>query len=137
MDAPKSLPSLGDLKLKVRKIEVPKVKDTPARDPIDIEQRQKCFEFLNGPDGSFSIPTLQELGQTPLSASEQSPHRGGEKKALEVLEKYFEDKVRVAKFEKPNTSPAAFKPASTTVLSPHLKVCLIAFDSDHEILFIY
>ena len=50
----------------------------------------------------------------------QSPHKGGEDIALKGLDDYFNN-FNVAAFEKPNSSPAQFEPASTTILSPHLK----------------
>ena len=40
---------------------------------------------------------------------------------MRILTNYLKDKKKVAEFEKPKTSPCAFNPASTTVLSPYLK----------------
>lgn len=90
-------------------------------DPVDDAKRMRCYTALSGPLNNFDVPTLEEMGFAPLDPKESSPHRGGETIALKVLEVYFKDKKKVAKFEKPNTSPAAFDPADTTVLSPHLK----------------
>ncbi|KAI9189095.1 hypothetical protein H9P43_000523 [Blastocladiella emersonii ATCC 22665] len=87
------------------------------------------FAALAGPEGDFSVPrvdaaaqTVPELGFTaPVPAEEQSPHRGGETEALRRLDAYMSDPGRVARFEKPKTSPAAFPPnADTTVLSPYV-----------------
>lgn len=81
---------------------------------------EKEFALVSGPKHDFSVPTLSELGfQEPL---QPSPFLGGEDEAKLVMEAYFKDKKKTAQFEKPKTSPAAFEPASTTVLSPHLKV---------------
>ncbi|KAJ3174829.1 hypothetical protein HK101_010815 [Irineochytrium annulatum] len=91
------------------------------RDHIDTTQRRAMFAALAGPRNDYSVPDITEFGFTPPAPSESSPHHGGETRALSTLHKYVADKKRVAKFEKPKTSPAAFQPASTTVLSPHLK----------------
>ncbi|CAH7689313.1 FAD binding domain of DNA photolyase-domain-containing protein [Phakopsora pachyrhizi] len=73
--------------------------------------------FLAGPNGNFDVPTMEEMGMDRAT----STHRGGETLALKILENYLKDKQRTITFEKPKTSPAEFNPASTTVLSPHLK----------------
>ncbi|TPX33888.1 hypothetical protein SmJEL517_g03337 [Synchytrium microbalum] len=103
--------------LPVHKSELP-----PTRDTTDIEAQKKLFASLAGPNGNFDVPTLEELGLVEPPVGERSPHRGGESVALKLLDAFIAQKKRVAKFEKPKTSPAAFYPnADTTVLSPHLK----------------
>ncbi|CCU75653.1 Putative Cryptochrome protein [Blumeria hordei DH14] len=80
------------------------------------ESDEYSFKNIAGPLGDFSVPTLEELG-LPMATS---PHQGGEKIALEMLEKIIADEKYTATFEKPNTSPTAFEPQSTTLLSSHL-----------------
>ncbi|KAJ3089002.1 hypothetical protein HK102_007420 [Quaeritorhiza haematococci] len=122
--APASMPPLGDVTLPPPIPDHPK--DSPekpqrSRDPVDIAKRNEMFARLVGPNSNFDVPEITEFGFQELSPEEQSPHKGGETNALKVLEEYFKNKKKVATFEKPKTSPAAFKPADTTVLSPHLK----------------
>lgn len=78
----------------------------------------KQYGQLMGPKGDFGVPTLEEIGISPSQV--EGPHRGGESVALKVLSGYIKDEEYVGTFEKPNTSPAAFEPQSTTLLSPHL-----------------
>ncbi len=66
------------------------------------------------------VPTVKDLKDK--DPEYVSPHKGGETFALKRLLEYLSDKKKTALFEKPKTSPAAFNPASTTVLSPYLKV---------------
>ncbi|KAI8843621.1 FAD binding domain of DNA photolyase-domain-containing protein [Chytridium lagenaria] len=91
------------------------------RDPINVEQREVMFKRMAGPNGNFDVPKIIEFGFQTLPIEDQSPHRGGETEALKRLTAYMAQKDKVAKFEKPKTSPAAFNPADTTVLSPYLK----------------
>ncbi|KAK4697298.1 cryptochrome, partial [Phenoliferia sp. Uapishka_3] len=79
-------------------------------------ERDQSYESFAGPLGNFAVPTMEELGMVATSNI-----RGGEKKGLAIFEKFLEDEKRVAMFQKPLTSPAAFEPPSTTQLSPHLK----------------
>lgn len=81
------------------------------------EAAEMIYETLSGPHGTFSVPTLAELGLKPATTS----HRGGETKGLGQLAKFLSDKQQVLSFQKPNTNPGAFDPPETTVLSPHLK----------------
>ncbi|KAJ5387640.1 hypothetical protein N7509_010181 [Penicillium cosmopolitanum] len=78
----------------------------------------KQYAGIMGPENDFGVPTLEEIGIDP--ADVQTPHRGGETVALELLGGYIADEEYIGRFEKPNTSPAAFEPQSTTLLSPHL-----------------
>jgi cryptochrome len=120
LEEPTKLPKIGpliDLDIK------PSVSDYGPQltsDRVDTQKRMEFFKFYSGPNHDFSIPDITELGYENLSKEDQSPHKGGETNALKLLNDYFE-KFDVAGFEKPNTSPAKFNPASTTVLSPHLK----------------
>ncbi|KAG9408152.1 (6-4)DNA photolyase [Aphanomyces cochlioides] len=67
---------------------------------------------------SQSIPTIQSLGFD--CQLDPIPLVGGETSALERMEKALEDEKWVRDFQKPQTSPLAIAPASTTCLSPYL-----------------
>jgi cryptochrome len=54
---------------------------------------------------------MEELGMEATSEI-----RGGERRALQRFEEYMADNEWVAKFKKPQTSPAAFEPPSSEVL---------------------
>lgn len=82
------------------------------------DHEESIYDTIAGPDGAFSVPTFKELGLQEST----SPHRGGETRALAVLDDWLQNKKKeILAFEKPKTSPAAFMPPQTTVLSPHLK----------------
>jgi cryptochrome len=85
-------------------------------DGVDGETQYSCG--LMGPGRDFGVPTLQELGID--AASVTTPHRGGETAALELLARHVAHEEYIATFEKPATTPTAFDPPATTVLSPHL-----------------
>jgi cryptochrome len=76
----------------------------------------KSYTQISGPNGDFSAPTLEELGIQPAT----TPHKGGESIALITLDEIIKNEKYTATFEKPKTSPAAFEPQSTTLLSAHL-----------------
>jgi len=50
----------------------------------------------------------------------QKSFKGGESEALKRMEKYMQNKHKVAEFRKPMTNPTALTP-DTTALSPYLK----------------
>ncbi|KAM0752989.1 hypothetical protein T439DRAFT_187143 [Meredithblackwellia eburnea MCA 4105] len=79
-------------------------------------ERDHSYSSFAGPAGDFAVPTMDELGMVATSTI-----RGGETRALEVFERFMEDERRVSNFKKPETSPAAWEPADTTILSPHMK----------------
>ncbi|KAH7915052.1 FAD binding domain of DNA photolyase-domain-containing protein [Hygrophoropsis aurantiaca] len=114
---PDKLPSPGDMPLAGFSRE-----DHPVMTGVDLNEAYRvsattCFDTMAGPDGNFSIPTMEELGFPPATTS----IHGGETEALKRLEAYCADKARVVKFAKPKTSPAEFDPPATTQLSPYLK----------------
>ncbi|KAJ6135226.1 hypothetical protein N7512_000386 [Penicillium capsulatum] len=76
------------------------------------------YTQIMGPKDDFGVPTLDEIGIEASKAT--SPHRGGETEALKLLDGHIKNEEYIGRFEKPNTSPAAFEPQSTTLLSPHL-----------------
>jgi cryptochrome len=113
LPAPDRLPDPGELPVDFDQ-ETP---DT-AHD-FNAEQRTKpdaTYSKIAGPEGDFAIETMEELG----FASATTPHRGGETIALKMLDDIIADRKYTATFEKPKSSPAAFEPQSTTLLSPHL-----------------
>ncbi|KAI9804859.1 MAG: hypothetical protein M1825_001228 [Sarcosagium campestre] len=112
--APKSLPNPGDTKLDFEH-------DAPSSSPdLNAPHRKgnkdNSYSSLAGPNGDFSVPTLEELG-IPTATT---PHKGGETIALKMLQEIINDTTYTATFQKPNTAPTAFSPQSTTLLSPHL-----------------
>ncbi|OTA81749.1 hypothetical protein M434DRAFT_401275 [Hypoxylon sp. CO27-5] len=112
--APKYLPDPGDMPIEFKQDKPDTEPDLngPYRDEID-----KTYSHIAGPKGDFAIANLEELG---FSEPGTTPHRGGETIALEKLEEIFSDEEYAATFQKPKTSPAAFEPQSTTLLSPML-----------------
>lgn len=80
--------------------------------------KDKQYIDIMGPNQDFGVPTLKEIGINPSDI--ETPHRGGESVALDLLNGYIQNEEYIGLFEKPNTSPAAFEPQSTTLLSPHL-----------------
>ncbi|KAJ6161087.1 hypothetical protein N7470_004483 [Penicillium chermesinum] len=92
-----------------------------ARPDFNAEYRSskdEQYSQIMGPKNDFGVPTLKEIGIAEEKIT--SPHRGGERQALEQLRRCIEDDEYVGRFQKPNTSPADFEPQSTTLLSPHL-----------------
>lgn len=120
IDAPASIPDPGEVPLKG--LADAKHHEQPSANPdFNAEARTRgdnSYAALAGPNGDFAPPTLEELGFPPAT----SPHRGGETFALARLDEVMAaDKGRyAATFRKPQTSPAAFAPQSTTLLSPFL-----------------
>lgn len=94
------------------------IQSSPDLDSPYRTQRETVYDTILGPNDDFSIPTLEELGIPKESAT--TPHHGGETIALQTLANFLADKRRTAQFSKPLTSPGAFLPPSTTLLSPHL-----------------
>ncbi|TID24446.1 Cryptochrome/photolyase FAD-binding domain-containing protein [Venturia nashicola] len=111
--APKTVPDPGDLSLSFTH-ELPET--SPDYNAAHRDADEKSYSQIAGPDNDFSVPTCEELGiKTPTTS-----YKGGESIALKALEKIITDEKYTATFEKPKSSPAAFEPQSTTLLSPHL-----------------
>ncbi|KAI1769211.1 Cryptochrome/photolyase FAD-binding domain-containing protein [Hypoxylon sp. FL1150] len=113
--APTYLPDPGDMPVDF-------TQDKPETEP-DLNapyrgRNDETYTKIAGPNGDFAIATLQELGFS--DAEPTTPHRGGEILALKMLEEIFSDEEYAATFQKPKTSPAAFEPQSTTLMSPFL-----------------
>ncbi|GKZ82040.1 cryptochrome-2 [Aspergillus niger] len=122
VDAPETIPDpLGEEKM--RDISGLEHEVPDQEDDINAAHRTKHndnqYKNITGPKGDFSVPTLDELSIDLSQAT--SPHHGGESIALEMLRTYLQQNEDfIATFEKPKTSPAAFHPQATTLLSPHL-----------------
>lgn len=71
-------------------------------------ERDHSYNTFAGPNGDFGVPTMEEIGMVATGKI-----RGGETRGLAVFEEFMKDKHRVATFEKPKTSPAAFEPPSS------------------------
>ncbi|GJC95048.1 DNA photolyase [Colletotrichum higginsianum] len=108
--APERLPDPGEMPVDFEPTPPETVPD------FNAEQRTRGMRQDRGSRGDFAIETMEELGFPPAS----TPHRGGETRALAMLEAMAADEKYTATFEKPKTSPAAFEPQSTTFLSPFL-----------------
>jgi cryptochrome len=117
LPTPSSIPDPGPTSLTMNRLNHP-VKSSPDLDSTYRITKDTLYDTISGPKGDFSIPTLEELGIPPDSAT--TPHRGGETQALLNLSTFLSDAQRTAQFSKPNTSPGTFLPPSTTLLSPHL-----------------
>ena len=91
-----------------------KIKALPSPDPSH-------FPSLPVISVSHEIPTLEEMGYSDSDVNFSRALHGGETIALETMEEYLKDHKKVVSFEKPQTSPAEWLPASTTCLSPYLK----------------
>ncbi|EHA56224.1 hypothetical protein MCOR07_003229 [Pyricularia oryzae] len=110
--APKALPDPGEMPLDFN-LDLPDVgQDYNAK--WRSEGKEKAYGAIAGPNGDFAIETLEELGYPPAT----TPYKGGESLALRELDAIIENQVYTATFRKPQTSPAAFEPQSTTLLSP-------------------
>jgi deoxyribodipyrimidine photolyase len=65
------------------------------------------------------IPSIKDMPKYK-DYKVQTYFKGGETNGLEIMEKYMQDKQRVASFRKPMTIPTSLKP-DTTALSPYIK----------------
>ncbi len=109
---PKSLPDPGDTSLD---FEHTQPSSKPDFNDIQRDEKETSYIHLAGPTGDFAVPTHSELGLKPATTQ----HRGGETLALRALDDIISNTTYTATFSKPDTAPTAFKPQSTTLLSPH------------------
>lgn len=111
--APTSLPDPGETPVDFEP-------DEPDRSlDINADYRKntdETYSTIAGPKSDFAPETLEELGFPPAT----TPHRGGETIALKMLSEIIANKQYTATFSKPKTSPAAFEPQATTLLSPSM-----------------
>ncbi|KAI1106869.1 Cryptochrome/photolyase FAD-binding domain-containing protein [Jackrogersella minutella] len=112
--APGHLPDPGDMPTN---FEQEKPETEPDLNASYRGKNDRTYSSIAGPKGDFAIATLEELG---FSVPATTPHRGGETIALKQLQEIFSNEEYAATFQKPKTSPAAFEPQSTTLLSPML-----------------
>lgn len=105
-------------KMSLENVEYDGMPSKPDLNAAHRTAKDRQYTRLMGPKGDFGVPTLEEIGMPESQVS--GPHRGGESVALKVLGEYIKDEEYIGTFEKPSTSPAAFEPQSTTLLSPHL-----------------
>ncbi|KAK2763235.1 hypothetical protein FQN54_009871 [Arachnomyces sp. PD_36] len=119
LSVPESIPDPWDEnQMDIRDLEQSATNPPDDLNVIHRTVENKQYEKLMGPDDSFRVPTMEEMGINTKQAT--SPHKGGESEALKILEGYIKDDEYIGKFDKPSTSPAEFEPQSTTLLSPHL-----------------
>ncbi|KAL7951247.1 putative photolyase class 1 [Trichoderma barbatum] len=109
--APGSLPDPGDMPVDFEQ-NPPETK--PDMNKSYRSEEDTTYSHIAGPNGDFAIETLEELGFPPATTS----HRGGESRALKVLDDLIKNPKYTATFRKPKTSPAQFDPQATTLLSP-------------------
>ena len=128
LPAPEGLPDPGDTPLDFDlELDLAQAPNSDAaNDEVDVnaahrtEGADTSHAHLAGPGGDFGVPTLAELGFAAGAAT--TPHRGGETRVLARLDEVVtrDDEAYAATFRKPRTSPAAFDPPATTLLSPAL-----------------
>ncbi|KAI1814818.1 Cryptochrome/photolyase FAD-binding domain-containing protein [Poronia punctata] len=111
--APTYMPDPGEVPFDLDRCDVPGSIDLNGPHRIKSEA---AYSSIAGPWNDFAIATLEELGLPAAT----TPHRGGETLALKQLDKIMADVKYAATFKKPETSPAAFEPQSTTLLSPQM-----------------
>lgn len=109
---PKHLPDLGEMPVDFEH-DAPQTK--PDFNGGRRTKKDRIYNAIPGPKGEFAIETMEELGFPPATA----PHRGGEKLALEQLDKIIKDKGYTATFEKPKASPAQFVSVLPLDRRPH------------------
>ncbi|KAF2484196.1 FAD binding domain of DNA photolyase-domain-containing protein [Neohortaea acidophila] len=114
VDTPKTLPDPGDMKLDFDQTQP---KSAPDINEKHRDEKEGTYSAgIAGPNGDFSVPTLEELGMKPATTQ----HRGGESIALKMLDDIIANEEYTGTFEKPKTSPAAFEPQATCLTSPYL-----------------
>uniref|UniRef100_A0A0G4HKP3 Photolyase/cryptochrome alpha/beta domain-containing protein n=1 Tax=Chromera velia CCMP2878 TaxID=1169474 RepID=A0A0G4HKP3_9ALVE len=96
----------------------------PLEEPKEIPPPPPSF--LSRVENEFPLPSLEDEDIKKKYEEELKDYKhpaltGGEAHGLEILEKVTKQENWVAQFEKPQTSPVAFKPASTTKLSAYMK----------------
>ncbi|KAF7715864.1 Uncharacterized protein PECH_007975 [Penicillium ucsense] len=119
VETPKSVPDpWEEAKMDLSDLDHEMADSNPDLNAEYREKEDRQYAELMGPGKDFGVPTLEEIGIDPSMA--RAPHRGGESAALKELSQFIADDEYIGTFEKPKTSPAAFEPQATTLLSPHL-----------------
>lgn len=102
--SPETLPRAGVTTLQARRDDhVVTSPDLNEKHRVQSTQDVTCYERMDGPDGSFAVPTMEELNMKEAPG----PHRGGETIALQNLAEYMADRKKTATFEKPKTNPVS------------------------------
>ena len=121
LDAPSSLPDpLPESEMDLSPVDHEIPRPPGGRDfnrVVRTKGSDDQYKSIMGPNKDFSVPSFLEMGIDPKDAT--TPHRGGETIALKMLEDLCANDEYLGTFEKPKTAPTAFKPQSTTLLSPH------------------
>lgn len=90
-------------------------------EPLDAPQQRIAVLSDGVARDEYAVPTLGEL-EAYRGHERTAPFRGGESRALAVMDAFLSERRQHARaFEKPQTSPTDYAPASTTQLSPFLK----------------
>ncbi|OOQ86664.1 putative DNA photolyase [Penicillium brasilianum] len=119
VETPKSVPDPWEKdRMDLSDLEHEIANPTPDLNADHRGTKDKQYTQIMGPNNDFGVPTMEEIGIDPSLAT--TPHRGGESVALKTLADLIADEEYIGTFEKPKSSPAAFEPQSTTLLSPHL-----------------
>ncbi|PNS17939.1 hypothetical protein CAC42_3898 [Sphaceloma murrayae] len=114
LPAPKSLPNSGPTDLSFDQDQPDAEPD--FNKPYREKDNQTYAHGLSGPKKDFAPPTLEELGLPTAT----TPHKGGETRALKILDDVCSNEEFTATFEKPKTNPAQFEPQATCFTSPYL-----------------
>ncbi|KAJ5502308.1 hypothetical protein N7463_005182 [Penicillium fimorum] len=118
IDPPSSIPDPWDEeRMDLSSLEHDSIDNQPDLNAEHRTQKDEQYSNIMGPKNDFAVP-WDDIGIDLSQAA--TPHRGGEAEALRVLGECIKNEEYIAQFEKPQTSPAAFEPQSTTLLSPHL-----------------
>lgn len=119
VETPKNVPDpWGKDKMDLSDLEHEIADPTPDLNADHRGSKDKQYSQIMGPNNDFGVPTMEEIGIDPALAT--TPHRGGESVALKMLADHIANEEYIGTFEKPKTSPAAFEPQATTLLSPYL-----------------
>lgn len=118
LDPPSSIPDpWGEEKMDISGLDHDSVDNQPDLNAGHRTKKDEQYLNIMGPGNKFAVP----WDDTGIDLSQAAtPHRGGEAEALRILEECIKNEDYISQFEKPKTSPAAFEPQSTTLLSPHL-----------------
>lgn len=113
--APSYLPDPGDIDLSSLDHQEPDpIPDLNSAHRV-LHRSESQYSSVMGPNKDFAVPALQEMGIEAAT----TPHRGGETRALKMLDDICQNEDYTGTFEKPKSAPTDFNPPSTTLLSPH------------------
>ncbi|CAN8063073.1 unnamed protein product [Agarophyton chilense] len=115
--APRNMNSMFNLLDRVGEPQKPK----KFADGDTVSLVEDPFVSRDKTENMFDIPSFTELGYEDVKG-QWTIFKGGEDEGLRRMENFLRRKNgrTAANFSKPKTSPAAFSPRETTVLSPYL-----------------